>query len=276
MMAHLNWSNTPKSPLIVDGATLEYACYGPAPDQAPTIVMLHEGLGCLALWRDFPERVAAATGMGVFVYSRQGYGQSDPVELPRSIDFMTHEATNVLPQILNQMGFQRGILFGHSDGATISAIYAGSLQDHRVRGLILMAPHFFTEPGGLAEIAKSTDAFETGGLREKMQKYHRDADGAFYGWNRVWLDPQFKAWNVAEAIDFLRIPTLAIQGRDDQYGTLAQIQEIDDRSYSPVDIEILDDCQHAPHLEQPEKTLAAITDFTICLNRIEAEQVKVA
>ncbi|MBV1927269.1 MAG: alpha/beta hydrolase, partial [Rhodobacteraceae bacterium] len=178
-----------------------------------------------------------------------------------------------LPQILDQMGFQRGILFGHSDGATISAIYAGSVQDHRVRGLILMAPHFFTEPAGLAEIAKSTDAYETGGLREKMQKYHSDADGAFYGWNRAWLDPQFKSWNVAEVIDFLRIPTLAIQGREDQFGTLAQIQEIDDRSYAPVDIEILDECKHSPHLEQPIQTLALIVDFAMRLNRIEDEQV---
>lgn len=275
-MAHLNWSDPAKTPLVVDGVTLEYACFGPKPDQAPTIVMLHEGLGCLALWRDFPRLVSEATGMGVFVYSRQGYGQSDPAELPRSIDFMTHEATDVLPQILDQMGFQRGILFGHSDGATISAIYAGSLQDHRVRGLILMAPHFFTEPGGLAEIAKATELFETGGLRAKMQKYHRDADGAFYGWNRAWLDPQFKSWNVAEVIDFLRIPTLAIQGREDQFGTLAQIQEVDDRSYAPVDIEILDNCKHSPHLEQPAQTLAAIVDFAMRLNRIEDEQVEIS
>jgi pimeloyl-ACP methyl ester carboxylesterase len=275
-MTRLDWSNPANVPLIVDGVTLEYACYGPTPDQAPTIVMLHEGLGCLSLWRDFPQQVAKATGMGVFVYSRQGYGQSDPVELPRPLDFMNREAQDVLPQILDQMGFQHGILLGHSDGATISAIYAGSVQDHRVRGLILMSPHFFTEPGGLAEIAKSTQAFETGGLREKMQKYHRDAGGAFYGWNRVWLDPDFEDWNVAEVIDFLRIPTLAVQGRDDQYGTLAQIQEIDDRSYAPVDIAILDDCKHAPHQEQTTQTLAAIADFAACLNRIEDEQVLMA
>lgn len=275
-MTHLDWSNPANVPLVVDGVTLEYACYGPTPDQAPTIVMLHEGLGCMALWREFPQQVAKATGMGVFVYSRPGYGQSDPVELPRPLDFMTREAKEVLPQILDQMGFQHGILLGHSDGATISAIYAGSVQDHRVRGLILMSPHFFTESGGLAEIAMSTKAFETGGLREKMQKYHRDADGAFYGWNRVWLDPDFEEWNVAEVIDFLRIPTLAVQGRDDQYGTLAQIQEIDDRSYAPVEMVILDDCKHAPHHEQSSQTLAAISDFSMRLNRIENEQVPMA
>lgn len=275
-MAHLDWSKTPTTPLIVNGATLEYACYGPAPDQSQTIVMLHEGLGCVALWRDFPQQVAQATGMGVFVYSRQGYGQSDATDLPRPIDFMTHEALDVLPQILNHMGYQRGILLGHSDGATISTIYAGSVQDHRIRGLILMAPHFFTEPDGLAEIAKSTAAFETGGLRERMQKYHRDADGAFYGWNKVWLDPAFAGWDVTEVIDFLRIPVLAIQGRDDQFGTLAQIQEIDDRSYAPVDIEILHDCKHAPHQDQPKRTLAVISEFTTRLSRIDSDEIKVA
>jgi pimeloyl-ACP methyl ester carboxylesterase len=275
-MTVFNWSDPVQTPSIVDGVTLECACYGPSPDQAPTIVMLHEGLGCLALWRDFPQRVAEATGMGVFVYSRQGYGQSDPVELPRPLDFMTREATVVLPQILTQIGFQRGLLLGHSDGATISAIYAGSVQDHRIRGLIVIAPHFFTETAGLAEIEKSTEVFETGGLREKMQKFHRDADGAFYGWNRVWLDPDFVSWNVAEVIDFLRVPTLAIQGRQDQYGTLAQIQVIDERSYAPVDMEILDDCKHAPQFDQPEKTLAAIADFTTRLRRIEDEKVLLA
>jgi len=121
-MVDLDWSAQPQTPLLVDGAALEYACYGPTPDQAPTIVMLHEGLGCVALWRDFPQQVAQATGMGVFVYSRQGYGQSDPATLPRPLDFMTREAVDVLPVLLDQIGFRRGILFGHSDGATIAAI----------------------------------------------------------------------------------------------------------------------------------------------------------
>ncbi|MEC7258736.1 MAG: alpha/beta fold hydrolase, partial [Pseudomonadota bacterium] len=133
----LDWSETPTTPLIVDGVTLEYYALGPAPDQAPTIVMLHEGLGCAALWRDFPHKVAQATGMGVFVYSRAGYGQSDAAPLPKPLDFMTREAVDVLPKVLDAIGFQRGILFGHSDGATIAAIYAGSVADTRVRGLIV-------------------------------------------------------------------------------------------------------------------------------------------
>lgn len=273
-MTMLDWSATPRSPLVVNGVTLEYACHGPAPDAAPTIVMLHEGLGSVELWRDFPKQVAARTEMGVFVYSRQGYGASDPVQLPRPFDFMTREARDVLPGVLDQMGLRKGILFGHSDGATIAALYAGGVEDHRVRGLILMAPHFFTEPSGLAQIAKAADAFESGVLRRRLARYHKDVDGAFRGWAGAWLDPHFVDWNVADTIDYFRIPVLAIQGREDQYGTLAQISEIEDRAYSPVDTLILDGCKHAPHQEQPDRVLAAVEDFARRLQRIEAVDVQ--
>lgn len=275
-MGTIDWNDTPRERLSVNGVGIEYACYGPPPGAAPTIVMLHEGLGCTALWRDFPRKLADATGCGVFVYSRQGYGQSDPVELPRPLDFMTREAVDVLPALLDAIGFQEGVLFGHSDGATIAAIYGGSISDMRVRGLILMAPHFFTEPDGLAEIAKTAEAFKATDLPQKMGKYHADVNGAFRGWADTWLDPRFKDWNVAEVIDYLRIPVLAIQGRDDQYGTLAQIAEVEDRAYSPVDTLILDDCRHAPHQEQPEATLAAVQDFMARLRRIEAATVEMA
>ncbi len=271
----IDWKDGQTGALTAGGKSLEYACFGPAPEQAPTIVMLHEGLGCVALWRDFPQRVAQATGFGVFVYSRAGYGQSDPVDLPRPLDYMTREALDVLPGVLDAIGFQNGILFGHSDGATIAAIYAGSVEDFRVRGLILMAPHFFTEDMGLAEIAKAKELYETGDLRDRMARYHRDPDNAFRGWNDSWLAPGFKDWNVGEVIDYLRIPVLAIQGRDDQYGTLAQIEEIDSRCYAPVEIAILDDCRHAPHLDQPERTLAEIAEFADRLERIEHESVPV-
>lgn len=264
------WTDGATGNLTAQGKALEYRCVGPAPDQAPTLVLLHEGLGCVALWRDLPERLAQATGWGVFVYSRAGYGQSDPADLPRPLNYMTREATEVLPQVLDQIGFQRGVLMGHSDGATIAAIYAGSVEDFRVRGLVLMAPHFFTEEMGLAEIAKAREAFETTDLKGKMARYHRDPDNTFRGWNEAWLDPGFRAWDVSEVIDYLRIPVLAIQGREDQYGTLAQINEVAERSYAPVDVEVPDDCRHAPHLDQPEAVLRAVTEFTQRLTRIEA------
>lgn len=275
-MAPFDWTDTPAAPLTVAGAALEYACYGPPPERAPTIVMLHEGLGCVALWRDFPARVAERTGMGVFVHSRQGYGASDPVPLPRPLDFMTREAVEVLPKVLDAIGFRRGILFGHSDGATIAAIHAGSIADHRVRGLILMAPHFFTEAEGLRSIAEADAEFRTGDLRARLAKYHKDPDNAFHGWADTWLDPGFKDWNVAEVIDYFRIPVLAIQGREDQYGSLAQIDEIETRSYAPVDRLILDGVRHAPHLERPEAVLDAVAEFAWRLERIEAAEVETA
>ena len=262
--------------LRAGGKTLEYQCYGLAPHKALTIVLLHEGLGCATLWRDLPARLSAATGFGVLVYSRAGYGQSDLADLPRPLDYMTREALDVLPEVLDTIGFQRGILMGHSDGATIAAIYAGSVLDHRVRGLVLMAPHFFTEPMGLAEIARTCNAYASGDLRDRMAKYHRDPENTFRGWNDSWLHPDFAAWNVADVIDYLRIPTLAIQGRDDPYGTLAQIDEVETRSYAPVDMLVLKDCGHAPHLDHPLAVLDAVAEFSRRLERIEAAEVVIA
>lgn len=268
----MEWSAKPTVALGVDGVSLEYACFGPEPSQAPTIVLLHEGLGCVALWRDFPARLAERTGLGVLVYSRRGYGASDPVPLPRPLDYQTREALDVLPRVLDTVGIERAILFGHSDGATMAAIYAGSVEDRRVRGLILEAPHFFTEPSGLASIAAARVSYENGALKAKMAKYHRDPDGAFKGWNGAWLDPGYEAWNVAEVIDYIRVPILAIQGRQDQYGTMAQIEELENRAYCPVDTLILE-CQHAPHQECPEPVLAEVSEFCARLIRIEAAQV---
>ncbi len=261
---------------MAGGKALEYACWGPPPDAAPTVVMLHEGLGCLALWRDFPERLVQATGFGVMAYSRAGYGRSDRADLPRPLDYMTREAVGVLPQVLDAIGFRRGVLMGHSDGATIAAEYAGRVPDHRVRGLVLMAPHFFTEPAGLAEIARARDAYETGDLRARLARHHADPDNAFRGWNDAWLHPGFRDWNVGEVIDYMRIPTLAIQGREDQYGTLRQIDEIESRAYSPVDTLILDDCRHAPQQDRPDAVLDAVAEFCARLERIEAAEVATA
>ena len=186
---------------------------------------------------------------------------------------MAQEAQEVVGPLLDAIGLRRGVLLGHSDGATIAAQYGGGVQDHRVRGLVLMAPHFFTEPGGLAEIAQVRDVYAQGDLKAKMGRYHDDPEGAFRGWNDVWLDPGFKAWNVADVIDYFRVPVLAIQGHGDQYGTMAQIDVIEERSYAPVELLKLDDCGHAPHLEQSEQVLAAIADFVARLVRIEAAEV---
>ncbi len=255
----------------IGGKRLEMR-YAGSPD-TPTLVLLHEGLGSAGLWRDFPERLAVATGFGVLAYSRGGYGQSDPTDLPRPLDYMTREAVDVLPLVLDAAGVRRCVLLGHSDGATIAAIYAGTVSDMRVRGLILMAPHFFTEPMGLDEIARSRDAYATGDLRARLARHHTDPDNAFRGWNDVWLHPDFTGWNVADVIDYWRIPALVIQGRDDQYGTLAQVTEVETRSYAPVDVAVLDDCRHAPHQDQPEMVIAHVAEFCARLERIETAEV---
>ena len=254
----------------VGGKRLETSVVGPPPDAAPTLVLLHEGLGCVALWRDFPQKLAAATGFGVFAYSRAGYGQSDHGRA--AAPARLHDARGAsrrLPDVLDAIGFQRGVLLGHSDGATIAAIYAGSVEDFRVRGLVLMAPHFFTEDERPRGDRGGADGLRARRSAGEARALSRDVDAAFRGWSDAWLDPGFKRWNIADVIDYWRVPALAIQGDDDQYGTLAQIREIETRAYSPVEVEILADCKHPPHLEQPEATLAAIADFCARLERIE-------
>ena len=274
-MAATNWTPGATTTFTAGGKNLEGVSHGPSPDDAPTIVMLHEGLGSVAMWQGFPEQLADASGFGVFAYSRAGYGQSDPVELPRPLDYMTREAMSTVPEMLDAIGFKRGILLGHSDGASIAAIYAGSVEDFRVRGLVLIAPHFFTEPHGLESIARAKREYETGDLRGKLAKYHRDVDNAFRGWNDAWLDPGFEEWDITDMIDYWRVPVLAIQGAEDPYGTLAQIEEIENRIYSPVDVEILPGCGHAPHLERRDRTLEAIVEYARRLERIEHATVEI-
>lgn len=264
------WDTAGPKSLEIGGARLECLCVGPSPEDAPTIVMLHEGLGSVGLWRDFPRKLTEATGHGVFAFSRRGYGRSDPAALPRPIDYMTREAIDVLPGVLQAIGARSVILLGHSDGATIASIYAGSVEDHRVRGLILMAPHFFAEPSGLRAIAEAKAAYEGGDLKARLAKHHGDVDNAFNGWCDAWLDPAFRDWNVEEAIAYIRVPVLALQGVDDQYGTVAQIDALRHQIYSPLDVEILADCRHSPFIEQPDKTLTAVKDFVARLDRIEA------
>jgi pimeloyl-ACP methyl ester carboxylesterase len=247
--------------VFADDKHLEAVAYGLRPDEVPTIVMLHEGLGCVASWRDFPQKLAAATGCGVFAYSRAGYGESERIDLPRPLDYMSREARLSLPVVLDAIGIEQGILLGHSDGASIAALYAGDHSDERIKGLILMAPHVFTEEMGLTSIAEARGAYETGDLRAKLAKYHAHVDAAFRGWNDAWLDPGFKAWNIEDAVSRWRVPALIIQGVDDQYGTLKQVRSIEGRSPAPVKSLILEACRHSPQFDQPKATLEAIAAF---------------
>jgi pimeloyl-ACP methyl ester carboxylesterase len=236
---------------------------GPPPDAAPTIVMLHEGLGSAGLWGDFPEKLAASTGAGVLVYSRAGYGASSPVTLPRPLDYMHVEALQVLPKVLDTIGFRRGVLLGHSDGASIAAIYAGGVADHRVRGVAMIAPHFVVEDVSVASIAAIKATYETAGLREKLQRWHGDVDNAFYGWNDAWLDPKFRDWDISDYLGYIRVPVAILQGADDQYGTIRQIEIAREECYCPVDVTIIPGAGHSPHREAPEATLHAISEFAV-------------
>ncbi|HSP50816.1 MAG TPA: alpha/beta hydrolase [Pseudolabrys sp.] len=247
--------------LDIGSQRLEYRMIGPRPDAALTLVLLHEGLGCVGLWGDFPDQLQAATGAGVLVYSRAGYGQSSPMPLPRPLTYMHDEARDVLPRLLDEIGFKRGLLIGHSDGASIVAIYAGSHQDHRVGGLTLIAPHFFTEDAGIASIVEARKAYETGDLRAKLSRWHADVDNAFKGWNGAWLDPKFRQWDITEFLAYIRVPILIVQGEDDQYGTVKQIEVACQECYCPVEVALLPGAKHSPQRDAPEATLAAIAEF---------------
>jgi pimeloyl-ACP methyl ester carboxylesterase len=251
----------PSGFVSIDDSNLEYRLLGPSPDQAPTLVLLHEGLGSAALWGDFPEQLQAETGLGVFVYSRAGYGTSSPAALPRPLDYMQREALDVLPKLLDTIGFQRGLLVGHSDGASIAAIYAGCVEDHRLNGLVLMAPHFIVEDVSVKSIAEIKTAYETTNLREKLARWHNDVDKAFYGWNGAWLDPKFRAWDISDYLAYIRVPIAIIQGADDQYGSIRQVEIAQEECYCPVEVTILAGIGHSPHREAPGATLNAISEL---------------
>ena len=255
--------------LRIGDAELEYRFTGPRPSAAPTIVLMHEGLGCAALWGEFPEKLQAATDCGVFAYSRAGYGQSSPVELPRKPDYMHREALDVLPAVLDAIGFQRGILVGHSDGASIATIYAGGVQDHRIRSLALIAPHFIVEDISVRSIAAIKIAYETTDLKARLGRWHRDVDNAFYGWNGAWLDPAFRDWNISESLAYIRVPIAIVQGADDHYGTLRQIAIAQEECYCPVDVTIIPGAAHSPHREAAEVTLNTIAQFVNAIAAID-------
>jgi pimeloyl-ACP methyl ester carboxylesterase len=247
---------------LPDGRRMETAWWGPGPEAAPTILMLHEGLGCIALWRDIPARIAAATGCGVMAYSRLGYGQSDPVPLPRPLTYMHEEAREVLPRVLDAAGARRVLLLGHSDGGSVAAIHAGSFQDPRVQGLVLLAPHFFVEEVSTAAIRAIGERWRSGDLRARLSRHHRDVDVAFLGWHDAWLDPGFPCvFDLQPELAHIRVPVLIVQGEDDAYGTVEQPRMAERECYCPVETLLVPGAGHSPHLDAPETVVEAVRGF---------------
>ena len=254
----------------INGHTLEFERFPGAGNRA-TVVMLHEGLGSVSMWRDFPKRLAAHTAHSVVVYSRLGYGASDP--LPegddalgprrnlRKPDFMHREAFEVLPALLAALDIERPVLFGHSDGASIALLFASR---HALTGVIAMAPHVRVEDISVKSIEEARVAWASTGLKQKLAKYHDDAEGAFRGWNDVWLHPDFRAWNIEAELPLIKAPILAIQGEQDQYGTLYQIEEIARRN-TRTRLFRIPDCKHSPHRDQPDIVMGAVQSFLATL-----------
>ena len=243
--------------VVVAGHRLEYTRIE---GEAPTLVFLHEGLGSVRQWRDFPQLVALATGHAVLVYSRYGYGGSDVLAEPRAGVRFMHEAALVeLPELLARLDVTEPVLVGHSDGASIALVHAGA--GHPVRALALLAPHVFVEDVCLRSIEAAREQFETGELRARLGRYHRDPARTFHLWNDAWLDPEFRAWNIEEYLPAIRCPVLAVQGEDDAYGTMAQLDAVARGVRGPCELVKLPRCGHAPHVDQPVATLAALVRF---------------
>lgn len=249
-----------KSVVHIDGARLETGVW---PGRGTPILMLHEGLGSLSMWRDFPEQLAAATQRPVIAWSRRGYGHSDRLSGPRAPDYMHREAA-LVPQLMDALGIERAVLFGHSDGASI-ALIAASNAPGRIAGLILEAPHVLVEPLTIASIESTKMVYETTDLASKLARHHRDADHSFWGWSNIWLDPTFRGWNIEDCLPAVAAPALLIQGMNDEYGTLDQLDRIE-RALTETRRLELANCGHSPHRDQTEAVLKATAEYLRTLN----------
>ncbi len=248
-------------PYVDVGNRLEYEWFGPGPKVAPTIVMLHHGLGSVSAWRDFPTAVAEATGVGVLVYSRYGYGRSTRLtHTPRPVDFMHREAVGDLPALLDAVEVRHPFLLGQSDGASIAIIYAARALAPAPVGLMLMAPHVFVEACTVASAGQARIAYESEDLRDRLARHHDDPDGAFLGWYLTWVSPDFRQWNIEAEVEKISCPITVIQGMDDEYGTTLQVESIQARARATVEVDtvLLPECGHSPHRDQPARTLEAI------------------
>ena len=244
--------------LTIDGKRLETVWLAPRSLEKPAIVMLHEGLGSIALWKNFPERLAERTGCGVLVYSRYGHGGSDPLAEKRDVHYLHREGEVALPALLEQTGIVKPVLLGHSDGASIAIIYAGRYPA-QPRALILEAPHVFVEDVTVRGVAQARVAYQDGDLRRRLARYHSHVDDTFWGWSDIWLDPRFRSWNIESYLSSIRCPVLLIQGEGDEYASTRQLDAI--RGGVPAAETLLLDGGHTPHRDHPEAVLERIAAF---------------
>lgn len=258
--------NAVRGKVEVDGTRLETLWQGPGADEAPTLVFLHEGLGCIELWRGFPERLGTALGCGILVYSRAGYGGSDPCPLPRPLDYLEDEALRVLPQVLAQCGVRRCALIGHSDGGSIALVYAGARAPAagapELLAVVTEAAHVFNEAVCVAAAERVRDDYRCGDLRDRLARHHgRNVDCAFWGWCDAWLDPGFRAMNLEAYLSGVRVPCLILQGLEDDYGTPAQVEAIARSVSGPAETLLIPECRHAPHRDQEKLVFATMLAF---------------
>jgi pimeloyl-ACP methyl ester carboxylesterase len=256
--AELSWRGAP--------LRIEYQWVGVPDASRPVLVFLHEGLGSVGLWKDFPEQFCRAAGVTGLVFSRYGYGSSTPRPADEhwGLDTMQRQATEVMPALFDHLGIERPWLFGHSDGGSIALLYAANFPD-AISGLIVAAPHILVEDVSLASIAQAREAYLGGGLRERLARYHDDIDSAFWGWNNMWLDPAFRNWDITDQLAAISAPVLAVQGEDDEYGTLEQIYGIARRA-TQTRLLVLPQCGHSPHRDQSERLIQQAAQFMISQN----------
>ena len=253
----------------VQGLRLEYRRV-PAPASRPsgplpTLVLLHEGLGCIGMWKSFPEKLAAATGAPVFLWSRRGFGASDPITLPRPLDYLEEESP-LVARVLATAGIGRCVLVGHSDGGTIALLAAARDEIAGLEGVVTMAAHVFVEDVTIKGIIETRALWDEGDLRARLARWHgANVDGAFYGWCDTWLDPGFRAWNIEAALAPVRVPVLVLQGADDQYGTPRQVEAIASAVGGPARPMLLPHAGHSPHIDAPDAVIAAIRQFLAAL-----------
>jgi pimeloyl-ACP methyl ester carboxylesterase len=238
---------------------VEVDTYGPPPADAPTLVFMHEGLGSVSLWKDFPRKLAARTGFGGLTYSRRGYGASDPAVLPRDVSYM-HDEAPALATLLSVLTIDRPILVGHSDGASIAVIYGGAALRPAPLALVLEAPHVFVEDVSVVTIARFKA--DQAKIAPRLQRHHElPADDVFAGWADAWLLPAFRAWNIEASLPIITAPTLVIQGADDAYGTWAQVDAVAQQVSGPASVARIEACGHSPHVDQPAEVLAVMAEF---------------